>query len=819
MSAQPPGIRTVPPFAFLLALAAGPWSLLPWLGRARSRAYRIALLAASLAPLAAIALLPHNWLFLGLLLVAWNLAWSLSAIAALPMSRAARPAAPFSRRIRAALAITAAGAPPAVLLAGLQQWLSDWLWSAWYPVNSSVDSIPAEIGTAWIGFASLLFFSALHASRDTDLRAPRRLAALLLLVAAAYLFATQLHLLLVAIPLWQVHELSLFPPWVDRLRHILCFAAWFVAVPHLVHAGLRAWDAGKIPPFGYLRGLASLGLAMAGLALVTGMPIHYALLMGQHHEKSGTPLRAIPWYSKALAWSKSDPLKSYLQFRVALLHRKSGNLEEAREAFIRVLVKYHHDSRLLLEAQDFRARLEKNAGGGDGTPPRVVIPGMEARTEYKSAYCVPNSLGLLLNFWGDRTGAKRIGAEITQLDRGSLITDEVFFAESRGFANLVLPLRTLDDIFRLIDNGIPALAFIPGHVIAVFGYDRALETLVTYDVNTYDIWDDQRWSEFGQDWSRMYNTLAAVVPKEKLPELSRILGEDVLEANEAYLQYLMARLKADDPDLMARHLARASGRGLFFADWELQQLTGAAAYSSSSPASADSAAEAFLLAHEVYESQHLEFIRSLYHRGEFARAVGFIERYRKENRLSADMATRLAGCYNRLGDVEKAGEVLLGYIDLDDQEPATLEFLLGRDYVRQDPETARRISLKLMGSEARVAGSAAGLAFRTWRDNTVVDFRNIDEALALMEDYIDRWNPYDRAAIRDLVQAFGQKRFRPDDEFNRRSWEKKIRILMTRLEVDPGRIAAMPQVPGRLPAGGAGRLGSAHAAGRGGGSP
>jgi hypothetical protein len=160
----------------------------------------------------------------------------------------------------------------------------------------------------------------------------------------------------------------------------------------------------------------------------------------------------------------------------------------------------------------------------------------------------------------------------------------------------------------------------------------------------------------------------------------------------------------------------------------------------------------------------------------------------------------------------------LGYLDLDDQEPATLEFLLGRDYVREDPETARRISLKLMGSEAQVAGSAATLAFRTWRDNTVVDFRNIDEALALMEDYIDRWNPYDRAAIRDLVHAFGQKQFRADDEFNRRSWEKKIRLLKTRLEVDPGRVAGTPPDPAEAAGRASARIRDAQGNGKGAGS-
>lgn len=784
---------SLPGFIHVLILLAGPWAALPYLDRASSRAFRACLALACLAPLPLVFFSPYNWLLIGLVLIAWNLAWGFAFLVALPPERPEPPSVPFPSRLKQATAMAAAGLPLAVLLASLEQWLSDVLWSSFYPVNSSVESISTELGAIWLGFGLLLFFSALHACRDQGPRDPAALARLILLVAGAHLAVNQVHLILVTIPLWQVQELSIFPAWMDRLRHVLFFALWFTAVPPLVHAAYRR--TGRRPAAGrrgpailatlaplapYGRGLASVTLAMAGLALLTGLPINYALLLGQHHEKSGIPTRAIPWYSKALAWSKSDPLKSYLQFRVALLHRKSGNLEEAKEAFIRVLVKYHQDGRLLLEAQEFRDRLEKHGAGGDSLP-RVVIPGMEARTEYKSAYCVPNSLGLILNFWGDRTGAKRIGAEITQLDRGSLITDEVFFAESRGFANLVLPLRTLDDIFKLIDRGIPVLAFIPGHVIAVFGYDRALQTLVTYDVNTYDIWDDQRWSQFSQDWSHLYNTLAVVVPRERLGELKEALGPDVEEANEAYLQFLLAKLKTDEPDKMARHLERSAGKGFFFADWDYQYLLGRR------PAGArsDTAIAAFMLGHEVYESQILEYLRSLYQRGDYGRAIAFIERYRKENRLSSGMATLLAGCYHRIGESGKAGEMLLGYLDLDDQEPVTLEFLLGRDYVRRDPETARRISLKLLASEDKVAGSAAALAYRTWRDNTVVDFRNIDEALALMEDYIDRWNPYDRTAIRELVKAFGLKQFRPDDEFNRQSWEKKIRLLKTRLESGP----------------------------------
>ncbi|MDB5103640.1 MAG: hypothetical protein JWP91_1329 [Fibrobacteres bacterium] len=764
----------LPGYVYFLMLLAGPWPFLPFLGRAPSRAFRVMMILAALAPLPAAALLTFNWLFVSFLLAGWNLVWSFAAMAAMPMERGVPSAVPAYRRFRTSLALAVAALPMAVFLASMEQWLSDFLWSSYYPINASVDSISSELGVVWLNFGLLLFFSALQSSKEAEGWSLRGLAGLILLVTGAHVVVNQLNLLLVTIPLWQVEELTIFPAWLDRTRQILFFIMWFSSVPLLVHHCLKLWRAGRNFLGAYTTGLLSVGLAMLGLAVVTGLPINYALLIGQHYEKSGTPHKAIPWYSRALAWSRSDKLKSYLQFRVALLHRKSGNLEESKEAFIRVLVKYYHDSRLLLEANEFRDRLEKDR---DSTLKRVVIPGIEAHTEYKSAYCVPNSLGLVLNYWGDRSGAKRIGAEITQLDRGSLITDEAFFSESRGFANMVLPLRSMKDIFKLIDHGIPVLAFIPGHVIAIFGYDQVLQTLVTYDVNTYDIWDDQRWSEFGQDWSHMYNTLGIVIPKARLPELKAILGQDIPDQNEAYLQFLIARINEDDLDRRALHLGRSAGHGFFFADWEYENLIGRRPL----PAVQDSVISGFLLGHDVYESQILEYLQSLYQRGDYSRAIAFIERYRKENRLSTGMATLLAGCYYQLGDPSKAGEVLLGYIDLDEQEAVTLEFLLEQDYVQEDPETARRIALKLLESEDKIPGSAAHLAFWTWRRHTVVDFRNIDEALAVMEGYLVKWNPYDRPAIKELLEAYKLKKFRADDEFNQRGWEKKIRIYRNRL--------------------------------------
>ena len=106
---------------------------------------------------------------------------------------------------------------------------------------------------------------------------------------------------------------------------------------------------------------------------------------------------------------------------------------------------------------------------------------------------------------------------------------------------------------------------------------------------------------------------------------------------------------------------------------------------------------------------------------------------------------------------------------------------MGEVYQAYDTVKDRMVALKLLESEDRIPGSAASLAFWTWRKHTVVDFRNIDEALAIMEGYLVKWNPYDRRAISELLEAFKIKKFRADDEFNQRIWEKKIRIYKARL--------------------------------------
>ncbi len=767
----------LPRFASLLALLGGPWAALFFMGTEFSRRMKRIFLLGGLPPYLLLIWSPAWWLPPAGYLF-WNLPFFLYLIA-----RHSGPRQPHPQRrintLRIAAAVTLAAAPPALMWAAWEQWLADALWSRYYPVNASLEGISTGLGVAWTSLILLVFFCALPLARFGKAPTVPGFAGFCLLAFTTHMVIYQLFLIAVVVPFWQVASLGLFPSWFETTRQSLFLLLWLIALPPVILAfqdskGALSFNRRFTGRFG--RRMGALLVSMAGVTFFTGTPVSYALLLGQYFEKQGMTHWSVPFYSRALEGSESASLKSYLQFRLGLLHRKNGKILEAKEAFVSMIVKHNRQSQLLLDAHDFKDRLDTADGERSR---RVVIPGIEAKTEYKSAYCVPNSLGLILNFWGDRAGARHIGAEITQLEQGSLMTDEVFFAESRGFRNLVLPLRKMEDLFRLIDAGIPVLTFIPGHVLAVFGYDEVLRTLVTYDVNTYDIWDDQRWTRFGEDWSRLYNTLAVVVPDSRYDEVIGILGKDAEAQSEAYLQYLLAHSSGKDLPDVIHHLGRSAGTGLHFPDWEYRYWTGI----KSQDSDADSVMSEFLLKHQVYESQMLEYLRSLYQSGEYARAINFIRLYSRERRLSGGMAILLAGCLLREGERVEALQAMLYRIDSEELDGLSLDFLLRQPEIQSNPQMARGFALKALGLQQGVEAEAAALAYWTWRENTNIDNRNIDEALAIAEGYLIFQNPFDRDALADFLDFFTHKQFRPDDEWSRKSWEKKRAAFANRLAV------------------------------------
>ena len=101
-----------------------------------------------------------------------------------PLERIGTTAAPTHNRLRKALALTLAALPLAVFLASMEQWLSDLLWSSYYPVNASVNSISEDLGVVWMNFGLLLFFSALQSTKEGDNWTLASLVKLILLVTS-----------------------------------------------------------------------------------------------------------------------------------------------------------------------------------------------------------------------------------------------------------------------------------------------------------------------------------------------------------------------------------------------------------------------------------------------------------------------------------------------------------------------------------------------------------------------------------------------------------------------------------------------------------
>ncbi len=776
MNAEQPvqtrGAGDIPAYVYPLLFVAGALPLWPF-ARRLPRSARAWVFALPPAVLALPFVLPGNWLLLAPLMMGVNLVFALLFLALSVSHREdAAMRSEFSgigHRFRASLGIALCGVPFGLILVSVEQWLTDAWWSAYYPVNASIDSISHEIAAAWMLFTLVFAFTAFYVSPVARPITPLRVLKLLMGTFAAYLVVHQLYLLLVAIPEWQTEMREIFPNRVIAMREIFFHLLAYFAIPAVVGGGFY-FAQGRRPFPEFAAGLASAALALGMAAWVSGMPIHYALLLGQQAEKSGRPSRAIPWYSRALTWSQSDKLKSYLQFQVGLLYRKTDHLDASRDAFMRVLVRYPQDESLLDDADEFK---EKLATGYATRGRRVVIPGIEARTEYKSAYCVPNSLGLVLNFWGDRTGAKRIGSEITQLDRGSLLTDEMYFAESRGFAALAAPLCTFDQVHRLIDAGIPVLAFIPGHVLAVFGYDEALGTLVTYDVSTFDIWDDARQDRFAADWSQTYNTLGIVVPKNLLPRVRAVLGSDVEARSEAYVGYLLAAIDTE-PETRLRYLRRASGHGFFPAGWEYRELSG----DTTVAAGEDSSAEDFLLEHETGDPAPYVFTLDQFWRHRNREASAFLKNLAGQNPLSVPLITTLAGAELRAGKAAEASEVLLHSVPFENMDPAPAAFLLRHAAVAGDEEWVSRLSLELLGRN-ELKGDEAHLAYRSWRSAALRE-SSVDEILQTVHAYLERWAPYDTTAIGDLSDALARKSFRPNEAADARVWRKQSRLLEAR---------------------------------------
>ncbi|HOX28297.1 MAG TPA: hypothetical protein PLQ76_03985, partial [bacterium] len=236
----------------------------------------------------------------------------------------------------------------------------------------------------------------------------------------------------------------------------------------------------------------------------TGIVSYDFLILGKMREKRGDVKGALALYEKSLTLYPSPFSASYLQFRIGLLNHVRGDDAAAADAFRNVLTKYTANKHFVQQAKILSDRLE-NVKKGE----RFVLPGVETRTEYRSAYCAPNSMALVFNYWRkNKLTAKKIGTDITYTLFGTSALDMLFYARENGFEYYLTSDNSLNDIREFVKKKIPVLVFIPQHVFVVFGYDMRLDTLISYDVATYDVWVEHPAEDFVAEWSKTGRMMA-----------------------------------------------------------------------------------------------------------------------------------------------------------------------------------------------------------------------------------------------------------------------------------------------------------------------
>ena len=318
---------------------------------------------------------------------------------------------------------------------------------------------------------------------------------------------------------------------------------------------------GKLGKLGRVVQVSFINLAVGlTLSIYFGYTADQFLALGRHLEREAFTAQAKKYYELGLRKEPKPEIASYLQYRVALANHRLGNRAKAKEGFRRVVAKYTGKRQLVAKANKFLDNLERATENK-----RVVLPRVETRMEYKGGYCVPNSLALAMRYWGADVDARGIGRQITGLGSGTFIVNQSWYAEQAGFRHDFLPLASLEDIKQSIDAGFPILVYVPAHVFAIVGYDEALETFVTYDVATNDVWVEYIQKDFLKAWKKQATTLVLAYPPEKESLIPDHIRRRLKKLSNGYLHYQLHYFDAPEGSKSIPHLLKATDdTGQFF---------------------------------------------------------------------------------------------------------------------------------------------------------------------------------------------------------------------------------------------------------------
>lgn len=558
----------------LLTLVAGPaisgpaaGAVLVRLGRGKTgRTIGTAMALAGPAIYAALLLWPVKWYWSALTLLAIHLGLAAAVYygmrtlyARLPELYATRFSAGRRQEKKYLLFGMISGTVMSVFLGGAATIFfllgSDRMLATIMPVASSDQQSLIFFFTALLSLACSGFIAGGYMGRNALRATPMQmllLTATLIAVSLAWLLTLEL---VIAVPGFQAGQAAgtdTGAAWLPFIGGSLLIGTWWVPFIfcHIIKpAGFKA----KLLRFALMPVIhLSAGIT---LIILLGFDDNIFHAAGKYLERRARIPVALWCYEQGLKKNPSAASASYLQYRVALLAHKLGDKDRALKGFRNVVSKYTSNERLVTKSNRFLDNMARNTGDRK----RVTLPGVEAHIAYKSSYCVPNSLALVMRFWGAAVDARSIGAKITGLSRGTMIVDQAWYAEQQGFRHDFLPNAGLSDIKASIDAGFPVMVYVPAHVFVIVGYDDILDTFVTYDVATSDVWEEYIQKDFIKSWKRQSATLVLAYPPGKEQMIPEDIRQRLVNLSGGYLHYHLYHAEPGESFAGSAHLLQAAG--------------------------------------------------------------------------------------------------------------------------------------------------------------------------------------------------------------------------------------------------------------------
>ncbi len=392
-------------------------------------------------------------------------------------------------------------------VSNIMQGLYFWLFGEWVVVFFGKG---ANLSVIWLPIG--LCFGFFYGLKKDNCYIDRDFISVIRFMAHTFVFIALYNaviLLLAVYPLQRLVPIAYYPQTAEYFFYGMLFLAICFSTFHLFR-------------------VASGGYFKAGMTLLAGIPLiaFHVVVVSAYTVTINLGVASIledrqridaakAIYAKAIPYIRYDHLLAALHHRQGVLHVMNKEYPAAVESFKKVLTDYSENYEVYAKAKRYLEALDAETlkTASEGTILKV-----RHRTFEQAASCFPNSLSVILNFYGDQpVSTRKLSYAIKEsFSSGTFIWKAESFLEQNGYALATTYWQTRETLISLLESGYPVLVYVPGHVYTLYGYDGRMDMFFTYDTAKANRWDDKPFWTFQRAWMQSSFLMSVVVPKADL---------------------------------------------------------------------------------------------------------------------------------------------------------------------------------------------------------------------------------------------------------------------------------------------------------------